>query len=97
MRRSTLFVAMLVTSIGAPVALADDGTGVLFVAAVPAGTCEIDESVRGPSPVVARVAPGEHSVTCRSQLDGVTVTRSAKATVQSGKGTKVTLAMKVAP
>ena len=97
MRRSTLLVATVVLSIVAPVALADDGTGLIVVTAFPAGTCEIDESVRGPSPVIARVVPGEHSVTCRSELDGVTVTRSAKAVVKAGKGTKVTIEMKVTP
>jgi hypothetical protein len=96
-RRSISLLAVVALSIAAPFALADDGQGLLLVNASPAGSCEIDDAVRGPSPIVARVAPGEHSVTCRSVVDGVTIVRAAKATVQAGKGTKVSIEMKVGP
>ena len=99
MRRAITLLALSIValSIAAPFAVADDGMGLLYVHATPAGSCEIDTKLRGPSPIVARLAPGEHSVTCRSVIDGVTVARSAKATVQAGKGTKVSIDMKVGP
>ena len=95
-RRFVLLASTLVLSVDAPAAVADDGMGILLVTASPSGTCEIDDSIRGPSPLVARLASGEHAVTCRSQIDGVSVKRSAKAVVQAGKGTRIAIEMKVA-
>jgi hypothetical protein len=83
----------------APSVLADAGkAGLIYVTTTPNGArCEIDADVRGPSPLLARVAEGEHAVTCRVDVANVAMVRTAKVVVADGKGTRVTIDLQGAP
>lgn len=85
---SFLVTGVLIASVGSagPVR-----SGALVVSATPTGVCEIDGSIRGPSPVVAILPAGEHAATCSVDVGGISVARSAKARVEAGRATTLVI------
>lgn len=64
---------------------ADEAGTLLVVETDRPATCTIDKVVSGRAPLISRVAPGNHEITCVATLNRVTVRRSTTASVASGQ------------
>lgn len=67
-------------------------TGVVLVVTDVAATCEFAEGPSGPSPLVARLAPGPFTVSCAIEVAGVKVTKGASGQLAAGQSQRIEIA-----